>query len=93
MIQPIIYLIAPSSFLSHYLQKIRNTSNGEGEGCVLFYNQLSLRFPLLCLADWSKDIAILDILNVVPQWDASKAIVNINRIPLSEAILRNVVTY
>lgn len=58
-----------------------------------FYNQLSLRFPLLCLADWSKDIAILDSLNIVPQWDASKAIVNINRIPLSEAILRNVVTY
>ena len=49
--------------------------------------------PLLCLADWRKDIAILDILNIVPQWDASKAIVNINRIPLSEAILRNVVTF
>ena len=30
MIQPIIYLIAPSSYLSHYLQKIRNTPNGEG---------------------------------------------------------------
>ena len=36
MIQPTIYLIAPSSYLSHYLQKIRNTPNGEGEGCVLF---------------------------------------------------------
>ena len=31
MIQPIIYLIAPSSYLSHYLQKIRNTSNGKEE--------------------------------------------------------------
>lgn len=30
IIQPIIYLIAPSSYLSHYLQKIRNTPNGEG---------------------------------------------------------------
>lgn len=60
---------------------------------LFFHNQLSWHFPLLCLADWRKDIAILDILNVVSQWDASKAIVNINRIPLSESILRNVVTY
>ena len=29
MIQPTIYLIAPSSYLSHYLQKISNTSNGK----------------------------------------------------------------
>ena len=37
MIQSTVYLIAPSFFLSHYSQKIRNTSNGKrGERAVFF---------------------------------------------------------
>ena len=38
IIQPIIYLIAPSSYLSHYLQKIRNTPNGEGGERAVFFS-------------------------------------------------------
>ena len=37
MIQSTVYLIAPSSLLSHYLQKISNTPNGKrGERAVFF---------------------------------------------------------
>lgn len=37
MIQTTIDLIAPSDFLSHYSQKIRNTSNGKrGKRAVFF---------------------------------------------------------
>ena len=49
MIQPNIYLIAPSSYLSHYLQKIRNTPNGEGEGCVLFLQLVEPELSVIVL--------------------------------------------
>ena len=50
MIQPIIYLIAPSSFLSHYLQKIRNTSNGEaGKGLYSFLQSVEPALSVIVL--------------------------------------------
>ena len=50
MIQPIIYLIAPSSFLSHYLQKIRNTSNGEsGKGLCSFLQSVEPALSVIVL--------------------------------------------